>query len=64
VQRGRESSEGTDVGSDTGTPVHDKDYACPFKFTGRLEKLTVKIGPSQMLPTEKKAAEKKVGERD
>jgi len=52
------------VGSDTGTPVHDKDYACPFKFTGKPEKLTVKIGPSQMLPTEKKAAEKKVGERD
>jgi arylsulfatase A-like enzyme len=53
-----------DVGSDTGTPVDDKDYACPFKFTGKLEKLTVKIGPSQLLPPEKKAVEKKVGERD
>jgi arylsulfatase len=53
-----------DVGSDTGTPVDDKDYACPFKFTGKLEKLTVIIGPSQFLPAEKKAVEKKVGERD
>ncbi|MBX9628638.1 MAG: arylsulfatase, partial [Gemmataceae bacterium] len=53
-----------DVGSDTGTPVDDNDYACPFAFTGKLERLTVKIGPSQMLPAEKRAAEKKVGERD
>jgi len=53
-----------DVGSDTGTPVVDKDYQCPFAFTGKLEKLTVKIGPSQMLPAEKRAVEKKVGERD
>ena len=53
-----------DVGSDTGTPVDDKDYACPFLFTGKLEKLTIKIGPSQMLPAEKKAAAKKIGERD
>src|SRR5262249_12035133 len=30
-----------DVGSDTGTPVDDKDYQCPFRFTGKLNKLTV-----------------------
>jgi hypothetical protein len=48
----------------TPAPVDDKDYACPFKFTGKLEKLTVKIGPSQLLSAEKKAAEKKIGERD
>jgi len=53
-----------DIGSDTGTPVADADYQCPFTFTGKLEKLTVKIGPSQMLPAEQKAAEKKAGERD
>ncbi len=53
-----------DVGSDTGTAVDDEDYVCPFTFTGKLEKLTIKIGPSQMLPEEKKAVEKKVGERD
>lgn len=56
--------ESFDVGSDTGTPVDDKDYACPFQFTGKLEKLTVKIGPSQVLPSEKKEVEKKIGERD
>jgi len=53
-----------DVGSDTGTPVDDKDYKCPFAFTGKLNKLTVTIGPSQMLPEEKKAVETKVGQRD
>src|SRR5262249_22379877 len=52
------------VGSDTGPPVDDKDYQCPFAFTGKLEKLTVKIGPSQLLPPEKKAIEKKIGQRD
>jgi arylsulfatase len=53
-----------DVGSDTGTPVDDNDYACPFKFTGKLEKLTVRIGPSQLMPAEKKAVETRVGQRD
>ena len=53
-----------DVGSDTGTPVDDADYQCPFRFTGKLERLTVKIGPSQMLPPEKKTAGRKAGERD
>src|SRR4029079_505086 len=53
-----------DVGSDTGTPVDDRDYACPFPFTGKLEKLTVTLGLSQLLPEEKKAAAKKVRERD
>ena len=53
-----------DVGSDTGTPVDDEGYSCPFNFTGKLEKLTIKIAPSQMQPEEKKAVEKKVGERD
>jgi arylsulfatase len=53
-----------DVGSDTGTPVDDNDYACPFPFTGKLEKLTVKIGPSQMLPAENKAVQEKAGRRD
>jgi arylsulfatase len=53
-----------DVGSDTGTPVDDKDYKCPFELTCKLHKLTVKLGPSQLLPREKKELEKKIGERD
>jgi hypothetical protein len=32
------------VGVDTGTPV-DKDYQVPFRFTGTINKLTVKLGP-------------------
>ena len=53
-----------DVGSDTGTPVDDNDYNSPFNFTGKLERLTVKMGPNEMQPAEKQAVEKKVGERD
>ncbi len=32
------------VGIDTGTPVDDKDYQVPFRFTGKINKLTVKLG--------------------
>lgn len=53
-----------DVGSDTGTPVDDRDYQGPFTFTGQLTKLTVAVGPLQMFPAEKTALEKKIGERD
>jgi arylsulfatase len=53
-----------DVGVDTGTPVDDRDYHVPFRFTGKLEKLTVRLGPSLLRPPEKKAAEKKLRERD
>ena len=35
--------ESFDVGADTGTPVDDKDYQVPFRFTGKLNKLTLKI---------------------
>jgi arylsulfatase len=30
-----------DVGMDTGTPVDDQDYQVPFRFNGRLDKLTI-----------------------
>jgi arylsulfatase len=53
-----------DVGSDTGTSVDDRDYQCPFAFTGKLNKLTVELGALQMLPAQKKELEKKIGERD
>jgi len=32
-----------DVGQDKQTPVDDKDYQCPFEFTGRLNRLTVQL---------------------
>jgi arylsulfatase len=39
-----------DVGSDTGTPVDDKDYQVPFAFTGKLGKITVDLGESSVSP--------------
>jgi arylsulfatase len=44
-----------DVGVDTRTGVDDKDYQPPFRFTGKLEKLTIKLGPNQMLAVDEKA---------
>jgi len=35
------------VGIDTGTSVDDADYAVPFPFTGTIDKVTVKLGPSE-----------------
>ena len=35
-----------DVGVDTGTPVADNDYQVPFRFTGRLDRLTVQLKPN------------------
>ena len=37
-----------DVGVDTRTGVEDKDYQVPFRFTGKLDKLTIKLGPVQL----------------
>ena len=39
--------ESFDVGVDTRSPVDDKDYQVPFRFTGKLDKLTIKVGPPQ-----------------
>ena len=34
-----------DVGIDTRTPIDDRDYQVPFRFTGKLVKLTVELHP-------------------
>jgi arylsulfatase A-like enzyme len=47
--------ESFDVGVDTRTGVDDKDYKPPFRFTGKLDKLTVKLGPNQMMAEDQKA---------
>ena len=39
-----------DVGSDTGTPVDDRDYQVPFRFTGKIDKLVVAIDPPRLTP--------------
>jgi arylsulfatase len=44
-----------DVGVDTRTPVNDKDYQVPFRFTGKLNKLTFKLGPTQLTSDEHQA---------
>jgi hypothetical protein len=36
------ADEGADVGMKEGTPVSE-DYQVPFKFTGRIEKVTIDI---------------------
>jgi len=42
------ADETFDVGVDTRTGVNDKDYQVPFRFTGKINKLTVNLGPSQL----------------
>lgn len=44
-----------DVGLDTRSGVDDS-YELPFKFTGTINKLTFKLGPSQMTAEAQKAA--------
>jgi arylsulfatase A-like enzyme len=41
------------VGVDTGTPIDDQDYQVPFGFTGKIDKLTVKLGPEELTPAER-----------
>jgi arylsulfatase len=36
------------VGIDTATSVDDQDYQVPFRFTGKIDKLTVKLGRNEM----------------
>jgi arylsulfatase len=43
-----------DVGIDLRTPVDDKDYQVPFRFTGKLAKLTIKLGPEQLTAADRK----------
>ena len=42
---------------DTRTAV-DSSYTLPFRFTGTIDKLTFKLGPSQLSAADKKAVEK------
>lgn len=47
-----------DIGSDTGTPVDDADYAVPFAFTGHIDKLTITVDRPRLTPED----ETKLGE--
>jgi arylsulfatase A-like enzyme len=43
-----------DVGVDTRTPIDDKDYQVPFRFTGKLVKLTFKVEPVRLTEDERR----------
>jgi hypothetical protein len=40
--------------------VEDKDYQPPFRFTGKLDKLTIKLGPSQLTEDDHKVMDQYV----
>jgi len=48
------ADETLDIGVDTHTSVDDKDYQVPFRFTGKLNKVTIKLGPPQMAEADRK----------
>src|SRR5262252_172265 len=43
--------ENFDIGADTGTPVAD-DYQVPFPFSGKLDRLTLKIDRPKLTPAD------------
>ena len=49
--------ENLDIGSDTGTPVNDADYKVPFKFTGKINKITLTIDRPRLSPEDIKKLE-------
>jgi hypothetical protein len=42
------ADETFDVGVDTRTSVNETDYKVPFAFNGKIDKLTVNLGPPQL----------------
>ena len=46
------ADETFDIGSDTRTPIDDKDYQIPFKFTGTINKLTIAVDPPKLTPAD------------
>jgi arylsulfatase len=56
--------EAFNVGVDTGTAVEPEDYQVPFRFTGTLNKLTIKLnGPplSKEMQEQKQQQQRKNG---
>lgn len=41
--------------------MNNKDYQVPFPFNGTINKLTFKLGPSQLTAEDQKAAAKAIG---
>jgi len=49
------ADETFDVGLDTRTGVNDLDYQVPFRFNGKIEKLTFNLGPEQLTSDERQS---------
>jgi len=44
--------ESFDIGGDTRTGVNDQDYQVPFNFDGKIDKLTIHLGPTKLTENE------------
>jgi arylsulfatase len=53
-----------DIGSDTGTPVDDRDYQVPFRLTAKLNKLTLKLDRPQLTKADIERLQKTFREKD
>ena len=53
------ADETFDVGVDTRTPV-DGSYNIPFRFTGKLDRVTFKLGPSQLAEADERRVQEAV----
>ena len=51
--------ESFDIGQDTGTAVSLVDYEAPFKFTGKIDKVTFDLQPRQLSALEEREFEAK-----
>jgi arylsulfatase len=49
-----------DVGIDLRTPIEDKDYQVPFRFTGKIAKLTFRLGDEQLTEADRKEMHKHI----
>jgi arylsulfatase A-like enzyme len=49
--------ESMDFGSDTGTPVDDKDYQCPFTFNGKFNQIAIRVEHPELSPADVKRLE-------
>jgi arylsulfatase len=54
------AEETFDVGVDTRTGVDDNDCQVPLRFTGKLDKLTFKLGPPQLSAADYKVIEEAI----
>lgn len=52
--------ETLDIGSDTRSGVDDNDYKLPFRFNGKIGKVTIKLGPEQLTEQDQKAKQQAI----